>query len=147
MPKQKLPEVNCLIDGYLANVNEIASGVYTIIANKNKEVKILVPEISKLGSDKKRVLFSELSHFLISNFDDNNIPSTIILDSDKITADGEVLARKRDGEWISNKSVIDLIKQQCFYDFYTKNINNSNEGMNSNKIYGIRLSRYTDSLS
>ncbi|MCB5301112.1 C80 family cysteine peptidase [Yersinia bercovieri] len=147
MPKQKLPEVNCLIDGYLANVNEIASGVYTIIANKNKEVKILVPEISKLGSDKKRVLFSDLSHFLISNFDDNNIPSTIILDSDRITADGEVLAKKRDGEWISNKSVIELIKQQCFYDFYTKNINNSNEGMNSNKTYGIRLSRYTDSLS
>lgn len=147
MPKQKLPEVNYLIDGYLDGPKEISLGVYTIIANKNKEVKILVPEISKLGSDKKRVLFSDLSHFLISNFDDNNIPSTIILDSDKITADGEVLARKRDGKWVSNKSVIELIKQQCFYDFYTKNINNSNEGMNSNNTYGIRLSRYTDSLS
>ncbi|MBS0057758.1 C80 family cysteine peptidase, partial [Yersinia sp. Marseille-Q3913] len=142
MPNKKLAAIDYLQSGFFFRVNELSRGVYIIIIDNKEKAKILIPEIPKLGSAAQKDVFINLNTFLSSNFDESNIPSSIILENDIITGNGKVLATKENGEWIGNKSAIELIKgPQYFYDFYTRNITEMNEGMNSNKTYGIRLTQ------
>lgn len=67
-----------LSNGILSRIHEVAPGLYKTFIENNREIKISVPDISKLKKRESSVVFSKLNRFITLNFDADTLPSVVI---------------------------------------------------------------------
>ncbi|CNJ79751.1 putative virulence determinant [Yersinia mollaretii] len=67
-----------LSNGILSRIHKVAPGLYKAFIENNREIKISVPDISKLKKRESSVVLSKLNRFITLNFDADTLPSVVI---------------------------------------------------------------------